>query len=350
MKKEKKKSSLAKRIFLAIISVIILLVVLLVIWAAWGKNLGQQVEYTSYHVTDAAFTNKENIATVYMTTDISPEGIMAIYDTLGVQPTGNVAVKLSTGEAGGNYYLSPKLIEELVQSVNGTIVECNTAYGGSRASTLSHMQVAQDHGFTKIAGVDIMDANGSLSIPVVGGEHLSENLVGENLANYDFVMVLSHFKGHQMAGFGGALKNISIGIASQEGKGFIHSAGMSSNFMFGMALAQQNAFVESMAEAAKSVSDYFNSGENMIYINVLNHISVDCDCVSNPAEPEIHDIGIVASTDPVTIDQACIDLIYGEPNSEELVERIESRNGLLILQYAEKIGLGKRAYQLISID
>lgn len=349
-KKEKKPMKKGTKIFLGIIVVLVIAIIALIIWAAWGKNQGDFEAHASYKVEDEAEAKEKNASTVYMTTDISPEGMMAMYDALKVPMTGNVAVKLSTGEAGDTYYLSPDLIGELVKSVNGTIVECNTAYGGSRSSTASHMQVAKDHGFTEIADVDIMDADGSMSIPVEGGKHLTENLVGKNLANYDSVMVLSHFKGHQMAGFGGALKNISIGIASQEGKGYIHTAGANSNFMFGMALTKQDSFVESMAEAAKSVSDYENHGANMIYINVLNNISIDCDCVSNPAVPEIHDIGIVASTDPVAIDQACIDLVYEAEGNESLINRIESRNGLLILKHAQEIGLGNRWYQIVSID
>ena len=283
---------------------------------------------------------------VYMTTDISPEGLNKVYEALGRTLEGHVAVKLSTGEAGNTHYLSPDLIKDLVQSVDGTIVECNTAYGGSRASTAMHRQVAEDHGFTAIADVDIMDENGSMSIPVTGGKHLTEDLVGSNLANYDSMMVLSHFKGHAMAGLGGAIKNISIGIGSSEGKMLIHSAG-ESNTSFGN--PAQDDFLESMAEAAGAVMDYMGR-DNMLYINVMNHLSVDCDCDGNPAEPDMHDIGILASTDPVAVDQACVDLIYTAPDGASLIERIESRNGVHTLDYAEEIGLGSQTYELISLD
>ncbi|HWT73603.1 MAG TPA: DUF362 domain-containing protein [Mobilitalea sp.] len=295
-------------------------------------------------VTPAPYQN--SASTVYMTTDISSSGMMKIYEALGKVPKGNVAVKLSTGEAGDTYYLSPDLIKELVQTVNGTIVECNTAYGGSRSNTAMHMQVAEDHGFTKIADVDIMDAEGSMSIPVTGGEHLKEDLVGAHLADYDFVVVLSHFKGHAMAGFGGALKNISIGIGSSEGKSLIHSAGTARTGI-GMG-TNQDDFLESMAEAAKAVSDYENG--NMLYINVMNNLSVDCDCDSSPAAPTMADIGILASLDPVALDQACVDLVNAAPDGADLVERMESRNGPHILDYAAQIGLGSQKYKLVSID
>lgn len=284
---------------------------------------------------------------VYMTKDISPKGLEAVYEALGRKAEGKVAVKLSTGEPGGNYYLSPDLIKGLVQSVNGTIVESNTAYGGARASTEMHKQVAKDHGFTAIANVDIMDEDGSMSIPVNGGERLKEDLVGAHLANYDFVMVLSHFKGHAMGGFGGAIKNISIGIGSSEGKALIHTAGASKTSMWG---GEQDPFLESMAEAGKAVSDYEGNGTKMLYISVMNNISIDCDCDSSPAEPEIHDIGILASLDPVALDQACVDLALAAPGSESLRNRIEDRNGLHTLEHAEKIGLGSRQYELESID
>lgn len=284
---------------------------------------------------------------VYRTNDISPEGLKAIYEALNWNPTGNVAVKLSTGEPPASNYLRPELIADLVQEVNGTIVECNTAYGGSRSSTAMHLQVAEDHGFTAIAEVDIQDADGSMTLPVEGGTLLTENYVGASFADYDSYLVLSHFKGHTMAGFGGAIKNISIGLASSEGKAWIHSGGTSRTNAWG---GKQDSFLESMAEAGKSVSDYLGNGEKIVYINVMNRLSVDCDCVGNPAEPDMHDIGILASTDPVALDQACIDLVYADENGASLVERIESRNGLHTLEHAEAIGLGSRTYQIISID
>lgn len=286
---------------------------------------------------------------VYMTTDISPEWLMAVYKALGWEATGNVAVKLSTGEPPASNYLRPELIKVLVQSVDGTIVECNTAYGGSRASTAMHMQVAEDHGFTAIADVDIQDADGSMSIPVTGGVRLTENYVGASFGDYDSYIILSHFKGHSMAGFGGAIKNISIGLGSSEGKSWIHSGGTSLSNPWG---GEQDAFLEAMAEAGKSVSDYLGSGEYIVYVNVMNRLSIDCDCDGNPAEPDMHDIGILASTDPVALDQACVDLIYEQKDGDgaSLVKRIESRNGLHTLEHAEEIGLGSRTYQLVNID
>ncbi len=292
---------------------------------------------------DEALVSEEE-PVVYMTTDISPEGLMAIYEALGVQlPEGNIAVKISTGETGSNY-LRPELIGDLVQAVGGTIVECNTAYGGERANTAYHMQLAEDHGYTAIADVDIMDADGFMTLPVTGGTHLTENYVGSHFENYDYFIVLSHFKGHAMAGFGGAIKNISIGIASSDGKAHIHSGGTGGSMWGG----DQNAFLESMAEAGKSVADYMDG--NMLYINVMNRLSVDCDCDGNPAEPDMHDIGILASFDPVAVDQACIDLVYSAEDGASLIQRIESRNGLLTLEHAGEIGLGSRTYHLVSID
>lgn len=282
--------------------------------------------------------------TVYMTRDISPAGLMAVYEALGAElPEENVAVKISTGENGSNY-LRPELIGDLVQAVNGTIVECNTAYGGDRANTAYHMQLAEDHGYTAIADVDIMDADGSMTLPVNGGSRITENYVGSHFADYDYYVILSHFKGHAMAGFGGAIKNISIGIASSDGKAHIHSGGTGGSMWGG----EQDAFLESMAEAGKSVSDYMNG--NMLYINVMNRLSVDCDCDGSPAEPDMHDIGILASFDPVALDQACIDLVYSAEDGASLIERIESRNGLLTLEHADEIGLGSRVYNLVNID
>ena len=281
---------------------------------------------------------------VYMTTDISSDGLMAIYAALNWTPGNKVAVKLSTGEPGSNY-LRTDLIGDLVKSLDDpTIVECNTAYGGSRSSTAMHYQVAEDHGYTAIADVDIMDENGSMTLPVSGGENLTENYVGANFANYDSFLILSHFKGHAMAGFGGAIKNISIGIASSQGKAHIHSGGTGGSMWGG----DQDAFLESMAEAGKSVVEALDG--KIVYINVMNRLSVDCDCDGNPAEPDMHDIGILASYDPVALDQACVDLVYAAEDGRSLINRMESRNGLHTLEHAAKIGLGSRTYQLVSID
>lgn len=281
---------------------------------------------------------------VFMTTDISPAGLMNVWNALAAAPTGNVAVKLSTGEPGSNY-LKPELIGDLVQHVNGTIVECNTAYGGARGRTERHLQVAADHGFTAIADVDIMDADGAISLPVVGGRHLTEDLVGSHFQNYDYVVSLAHFKGHAMGGFGGALKNCSIGIASSQGKILIHSAGASTTSWGNPA---QDDLLESMAEATKAVSDHMAG--NICYVNVMNRLSVDCDCDGNPAEPDMADIGILASFDPVALDRACVDLVYAAPDGASLVRRMESLNGPHILEHAEAIGLGSQAYDLVSID
>lgn len=270
---------------------------------------------------------------------------MAVYQALQWEPQGRVAVKLSTGEPPASNYLRPELIAGLVQSLDGTIVECNTAYGGSRAETAMHYQVAEDHGFTATADFQILDEDGSMTLPVQGGTRLSENYVGAAFEDYDSYLVLSHFKGHSMAGYGGAIKNISIGLGSSEGKAWIHSAGSSLTNPWG---GDQDAFLESMAEAGKSVSDYL--GDQIVYINVMNRLSVDCDCDGNPAEPDMHDIGILASTDPVALDQACIDLVYGAEDGQSLVNRIESRNGLHTLEHAQQIGLGSRSYELVSID
>lgn len=287
----------------------------------------------------------DEVSTVYMTTNISSEGLMAIYKALGREATGNVAVKLHMGEPGGHNYLSPNLVKDFVQSVGGTFVDSNTAYGGQRASTAMHLQVAKDHGFAAIAPVDILDANGTINLPIWNGTHLTEDVVGSHLENYNFVVVLSHFKGHAMGGFGGAIKNMSIGIASVAGKCLIHTAGNSSSSIWG---GDQDDFLESMAEAAKAVADY--EGENILYINVMNNLSVDCDCDSSPADPTMEDIGILASLDPVALDKACVDLVYSAPDGQDLIERIESRNGLLTLDHAEGIGLGSQSYELVRID
>ncbi|MDR1108890.1 MAG: DUF362 domain-containing protein [Spirochaetaceae bacterium] len=286
-----------------------------------------------------------DIPRVFMTTDISPAALARIYQALDRKLPGKVAVKLSTGEPGGHHFLSPHLIKDLIQSVGGTIVESNTAYGGRRANTAMHKQVAMDHGFTAIAPVDIMDEDGSISLPVAAGKNIAENFVGAHFRNYDSFLVLSHFKGHAMGGFGGAIKNISIGIASSEGKSWIHSGGRSKTGIRG----GQDAFLESMAEAAGSVMHHL--GERILYINVMNHLSIDCDCSSNPAPPELDDIGILASLDPVALDRACVDQIYRSDTrrSASLRQRIESRNGRHTLDHAEALGLGSQRYELVTL-
>ncbi|MDR2742954.1 MAG: DUF362 domain-containing protein [Treponema sp.] len=275
---------------------------------------------------------------------------MAVYNALGQGPdnasigSGKVAVKISTGESPNSNHLKPALIKDLVQSVNGTLVESNTAYGGRRASTAVHKQTAQAHGYTAIATVDILDENGSISLPVRGGTRLQENFVGAHFANYDYFIVLSHFKGHAMAGLGGAIKNISIGIASSEGKSWIHSGGKTRTGIRG----DQDAFLDAMAEAGKSVVDSLNG--RILYINVMNRLSVDCDCSGNPAEPDMHDIGILSSLDPVALDQACVDLVYVAPDGRSLIQRMESRNGLRTINHGAEIGLGSKEYELVPLN
>ena len=287
-----------------------------------------------------------NVPTVYMTEDISADGLLRIYEALGSREEGNVAVKISSGEPGGHYFLSPDLIAPLVAEVNGTIIECNTAYGGQRGNTESHQRVMEEHGFTAIAPVDIMDADGAISLPIVGGKHLQEDVVGSHFANYDFVINLAHFKGHTMGGFGGVIKNMSIGIASSMGKSLIHSAGTQTTG-YGIGTPQDD-FLESMAEAAKGVADYL--GEHIVYIDVMNNLSVDCDCDNHPAAPTMSDIGILASLDPVALDQACVDLVYAAPDGRDLIARMETRHGIHTLEHAEAIGLGSRSYELVNID
>lgn len=287
---------------------------------------------------------------VYFIREITPENLVRIYDALERPATGRVAVKLSTGEPGGHHFLQPALIAQLVQKVNGTIVECNTAYGGGRAATADHLKAAEAHGFTAIASVDIMDADGEVALPVKNGKHLKEDIVGAHYLDYDFTMVLSHFKGHMMGGFGGALKNISIGIASSQGKAWIHSAGKTTDIakVWGD-LPPQDNFLESMAEAAEAIIDH--CGDKILYISVANNLSVDCDCDSNPEEPKMGDIGILASLDPVALDQACVDLVYAseDPGKVHLIERMESRHGIHTLEHAEVLGLGSRTYELVEL-
>ena len=298
---------------------------------------------------------EQSVPKVYMTTEITPEGLMRVYEALGVTAEGNVAVKISTGEPGGKNYLKPELIGKLVQSVEGTIVECNTAYRGRRFSSEEHLKAAREHGFFEIANVDIMDTDGEIKLPVQDTTHLKYNLVGKNIENYDFMINLAHFKGHAMGGFGGVLKNQSIGVASRNGKAYIHSVGNTENpdDMWGYT-GDQIGFLESMAAAAQSVHEYFGEGK-IVYINVMNNMSIDCDCSSCPADPLLKDVGILASTDPVALDQACLDIVFNITPEEgndngPLLERIKERHGTHIVDYAESIGLGSKAYELVNID
>ena len=290
---------------------------------------------------------------VYMTKEITPEALVRIYKALGVPAHGHVAVKISSGEMGGNNYLKPTLIRNLVDEVHGTLVECCTAYGGSRQDVGKHWETIHAHGFDSIAAFDLMDEYGQMRIPVRDKKHLKYDIVGDHLANYDFMINLAHFKGHAMGGFGGVLKNQSIGVASTAGKAYIHTAGKTDKAAeLWKNLPKQDDFLESMAAAAQGVADYF--GKNIIYINVMNNMSVDCDCDSHPADPKLKDMGILASTDPVALDQACLDLVFNHKASDgddekPLIQRINRQHGTYITDYAEKIGLGSKKYKLLMI-
>jgi uncharacterized Fe-S center protein len=298
---------------------------------------------------------------VFFTKEITPEALVKIYKALGREATGRVAVKISTGEMGGNNYLKPALIAPLIKEVKGTIVECNTAYGGSRAETSVHKETIRAHGFYDVADVDIMDEEGEFKIPVKDDKWIKYDIVGSHLKNYDFMINLAHFKGHAMGGFGGVLKNASIGVASTNGKCYIHSAGKSADpataWNDGI-LAKgdtQDLFLESMAAAAQAVHEYFDGGKKVVYINVMNNMSVDCDCDGHPAEPKLKDMGILASLDPVALDQACLDKVFthkaGEGDDEKpLIERINRQHGTYITDYAEQIGLGSKKYVIVDID
>ena len=297
--------------------------------------------------TDSQTGEGTALPKVYMFKEISSDNLVKIYHALGRPAEGKVAVKLSTGEPGGHNFLQPELIKELVQTVQGTIVECNTAYGGGRADTESHRKAAEEHGFTAIAPVDIMDAEGETELPIEGGKHLKHDIVGSHFLHYDFYLILSHFKGHAMGGFGGAIKNMSIGIASSNGKRYIHSAGESTT---NWGNPKQDDFLESMAEAAKAVADH--CGERILYISVANNLSVDCDCDSSPEDPKMGDLGILASLDPVALDRACTDLVRASEDHGKvhLIERIDSRHGMHTLDHAEAIGLGSQKYELVKLD
>jgi uncharacterized Fe-S center protein len=294
---------------------------------------------------DAAPVSNDAASPVYFTANITAEGLQAVYDALEWTPNGSLAVKVTTGEPPNSNYLRQELIGELVALLNGTYVESNTAYGGSRAETAMHYQVAKDHGFSPMV---ILDEQASMELVVNNGEVLSGvNYVGARFAEFDSMLVLTHFKGHAMAGFGGAVKNISIGISSSMGKVWIHSGGTRTA---GGISGDNDSFQMAMAEAGLSISDAFSSGENIVYINVMNRLSVDCDCNGNPAEPDIHDIGILASHDPIALDKACLDLIWGAEGNAAFMRRVEGRNGFLALDHGEALGLGSQAYELIRMD
>ena len=291
---------------------------------------------------------------VYFTKEITPESLVKIYKVLGVEATGRVAVKISTGEGGNTHYLKPQLIRQLVEEVNGTIVECCTAYPGTRMDPKKHWETIHEHGFDSIFAVDLMDEYGDIRIPVKDHKHLRYNIVGNHLPNYDFMINLAHFKGHAMGGFGGVLKNASIGVASTAGKANIHTAGITEDAAdLWNHIDDQDGFLESMAAAAQAVHNYFSG--HVIYINVMNNMSVDCDCDGNPAKPELQDMGIMASLDPVAVDQACLDKVFnykGKPGDDNkpLIERINRQHGTYITEYAEQIGLGSKTYTLVNLD
>ena len=289
---------------------------------------------------------------VYFTKEIDSKSLIAIYQALGRELHGNIGIKISTGEPGGHNYLHPELIGDLVHQLNGTIIECCTAYGGQRQDPKLHWKAIEDHGFKAMAPCGIMDEFGEIELPIKNGFHLTKDIVGEHFANYDSILVLSHFKGHAMGGFGGALKNISIGIASTSGKANIHTAGFTTDAgKLWDNLPKQDDFLESMADACKAVI-HAKGAKNMLYINVANRLSVDCDCDSHPAEPEMADLGIFASTDPVALDQACYDAVKNsdDPGKAALIERMDSRHGIHTVEAAALHGLGNCAYQIVSLD
>ena len=306
-------------------------------------------------------------STVYLTREITPESLVKIYKALGVQAKGRVAVKMSTGEGSNPNYLKPELVKDLIFEVDGTIVECNTAYSSGpgnekddRNSSANHWKVIERHGFLKYFPVDIMDEYDEMRIPVKDRSNIKYDIVGGHMANYDFMIALNHFKGHPMGGYGGALKNLSIGCASQNGKAYIHSAGKMEKLDMSKLwtpeyVGNQDGFLESMAAAAQAVVNYFQKQQGIIYITVMNNMSIDCDCVDHPAPVKLEDYGILASTDPVALDQACIDIINSQKvtaknDPTDLLNRIDKQHGVHTIEHAEKIGLGSRQYTLVSID
>lgn len=282
---------------------------------------------------------------VFFTNEITPEAVMKLYDVLGVDLPGKVAVKVHSGEVGNQNFIRPEFWKPMIDKVSGTIVECNTAYEGGRNSTEKHRDTMKLHGWTDVAEVDIMDADGELELEIENGNKIHKNYVGDHIQNYDSMLVLSHFKGHPMGGFGGALKNISIGVASAHGKAYIHGVGDVEDFWN----ADHDSFLESMADAASSVIQYFEG--KMVYINVMCNMSVDCDCCAKAEDPCMQDIGVLASLDPIALDQACLDLVYqsDDPGRDHLIERIESRNGVHTIEAAAKLGYGSREYELVSM-
>lgn len=285
-------------------------------------------------------------AKVYMTEAVTADSVLKLYEAVAKELAGKVAVKVHSGEVGNQNFIKPEFWKPMIDRVKGTIVECNTAYEGRRNTSKAHWETMKEHGWTDAAPVDIMDDEGELELAVANGIRIQKNFVGKNLANYDSMLVLSHFKGHPMGGFGGALKNISIGIASAHGKAYIHGAGVEEDFW----TADHDSFLESMADAAASVVEFFKG--NMVFVNAMCNMSVDCDCCAVAEDPCMKDIGVLASLDPVALDQACVDLVYGSKDAgrDHLIERIESRNGIHTVEAAEKLGIGTRAYSLTRLD
>ncbi len=306
-------------------------------------------EFTDMEIGDfkgvQAHMRKDKLPEVLFARKISPEELVRIYKLAGFKLGGKVAVKLHSGEPGGHNFLQAEFVKPIVDLLKGTVVECNTAYEGRRSKTEDHMQVLREHGFAAIAPVDIMDAEGELALDIKDGRQIKKNYVGKNLSRYDSILILSHFKGHIMGGFGGALKNMSIGIASAHGKAHIHGAGDLKKIWS----CEQDKFLEAMADADKSIVEFF--GKQIAYINVMVNLSIDCDCDSNPHPPEMADIGILASSDPVALDQACVDLIYASPDKGKasLIKRMEDRHAVHILEAAESLGIGSRKYELKEI-
>lgn len=289
---------------------------------------------------------------VYFIREITPENVVKLYEKLGKALPGKVAVKVHSGEEGNQNYLRPEFMKPMVEHVNGTVVECNTAYGGERNTTKKHLKTIERHGWNEFFDVDLMDAEGpDVVVPIENGFRLKEDLLGKNIENYDSMLVLSHFKGHPMGGFGGALKQLSIGCASSRGKAWIHSAGKTkSQYTVWMRLPEQDHFLESMADAASAVVKYFKG--NMAFINIMCNMSVDCDCCAVAEDPCMKDIGILASLDPIAIDQACIDLVNksDDPGKEHFLERVNSRNGVHTIEAAAQLGFGTREYELIEVE
>ena len=345
-----------KRILLRVAGAAILPVMMLASCGTFKTAPAPAIEVSS--------VSEENASVVYFTKDISPEGLVKLYEALGVEAKGRVAVKISTGESEKSNHLRPEFIAPLVQKVNGNIVECNTAYKGNRSSTAAHRKEIAKRGYDRIATVDIMDEEGEIKIPVADDRWIKYDIVGSHIQNYDFMINLAHFKGHAMGGFGGVLKNASIGVGSQNGKAYIHSAGKTedwhklwTNLPKGWISSPKNntPFIESMSAAAQAVHNYFKGRGGIVYIDVMNNISIDCDCDGNPHKPTIADIGMAASLDPVALDKFCLDQVFTLPNDENndtktLLERISQRHGTRIVYRAEETGLGSTKYTVVDID